>query len=89
MMSVFYSHVIAGLPLEDARRHLSLRYLHLNTGPTGILDHFWDAWGQAGQAGCQDFWEWVDRAYCPQALQAGFRPKPAGAWITDKLLRSE
>jgi protein tyrosine/serine phosphatase len=89
MMSVFYSHVIAGEPLDKALRHLSLRYLHLNTGPTGILDHFWQSWAQAKAEGWSDFWTWVDRAYCPDALKAGFIPKPVGAWITDRVLRSE
>jgi protein tyrosine phosphatase (PTP) superfamily phosphohydrolase (DUF442 family) len=89
MMSVFYLHAIEGAPLDDARRHLDLRYLHLGGGPTGILDFFWDQWAKAQDDGWECFWAWLEQAYCPVDLKARFTPKPVATWLTDQILRSE
>jgi protein tyrosine phosphatase (PTP) superfamily phosphohydrolase (DUF442 family) len=89
MLSVFYLHVIRGLDLDEAMRHLDLKYLHLCTGPTGILDFFWQEWRRAQVAGADDFWFWLDSGYCPEDLTAQFRPKPVATWLTEKVLRRE
>jgi protein tyrosine/serine phosphatase len=89
MASVFYLHVMRGLDLDDALRHLDLSYLHLSTGPTGILDFFWKEWAEARDAGAGDFWVWLENDYCPDDLKARFRPKPVGTWLTEQILRSE
>lgn len=65
--------LINGAPLADARRHLSLRYLHLHQTKTGVLDAFLDAY--APFEGQMSFETWVRDIYDREALEASFTPK--------------
>lgn len=40
--SVLYLMVMEGKSLEEARKHLSVRYIHLKWTKTGIVDHIFD-----------------------------------------------
>ena len=42
IMSVLYAHYRLGLPIEEAREQLSLKYLHIKQGKTGVLDYVFD-----------------------------------------------
>jgi protein tyrosine/serine phosphatase len=39
IMSVLYSHFRLGQPIREAMKQLSLRYLHVKAGKTGVLDY--------------------------------------------------
>lgn len=81
MMSVFYLHVIEGVPLAEAVRQLDLRYLHIGAGKTGILDAFWAAWAQAQAGGHTDFWSWLTTEYDRTRFMAEYRPTGWVAWL--------
>lgn len=87
-MAVFYLHVIEGRPLEQALGQLSLDYLHVKAGKTGILDAFWDQWAAAKAKG-GDFWTWLQTDYDEAALKRDFRPTAAGQFLVDVVLRRE
>jgi hypothetical protein len=55
-MSVFYLYQIEGVPLEEARKQLSLKYLHVSAAKTSILDFFWAEWAKIEATGRIDFW---------------------------------
>jgi hypothetical protein len=86
---VFYMYAIEGVPLAEARKHLSLKYLHISAAKTGILDFFWAEWAKIEATGRIDFWTWLETEYDRDDLKARFVPQPAFSWIVDNLLKRE
>lgn len=72
LASAIYLMVIEGQPLAEARRMLSLRYLHADFLKAGVLDMLLDDFAASGQG---DFEAWLSHDYDPQALQARFDAK--------------
>ncbi len=90
IMSVFYRHFREGEPIRTAVRELSLRYLHIRQGKTGVLDYVFDRYLADGEPRGLTFLEWVESdAYDPVALKAEFRAGMWGSLLTEKLLRRE
>lgn len=87
--SVFYLYRIEGVPLEEARKQLALKYLHVSAGKTGILGHFWDQYAAAKAQSGIEFWDWVDNVYDRVKLRAEFKPTPVGSWLVDRVLGRE
>lgn len=83
-----------GAPASVAKSQLSLRYLHLSHGPTGILDLFFERAAEAEARGV-DFDAWVATEYDREALLAEHAAARKGlwarlsGWITDRLLHRE
>jgi protein tyrosine/serine phosphatase len=89
LMSVFFLYCIEGVPLAEARKQLSNKYLHVSAGKTGILGFFWDEFARAHTATGIDFWTWLDTDYDRDDLKARFRPTPVGDWLVDRVLGRE
>lgn len=87
--SVFYLYRIEGLPLEEARQQLNIKYLHVSAGKTGILGHFWDEFDKAQKETGIEFWDWVDNIYDRTKLRAEFKPTKIGNWLVDTFLHRE
>jgi protein tyrosine/serine phosphatase len=87
-MTVFFQHVMEQVPLAEAQDHLSLKYLHIKAGKTGILDAFWDQWAEA-QAGGAEFWHWLSNTYDEASLNQSFKPHSVGSFLVDAVLRRE
>ncbi len=87
-MTVFVQHVMAGVPLREAQEHLSLKYLHIKAGKTGILDAFWDQWALAHAQGAE-FWDWLSHTYDEAGLNKSFTPHSLGSFLVDSVLRRE
>jgi protein tyrosine/serine phosphatase len=87
-MTVFFQHVMQGQALAEAQDHLSLKYLHIKAGKTGILDAFWDQWAIAHAEGAE-FWDWLANTYDEAALNRSFKPDSFGSFIVDAVLRRE
>lgn len=66
-----------GVPVADARRQLGLRFGHIRTTKTGVLDHFFDRYIEDAARAPIPFPVWLDTVYDPQALTESFR---AGRW---------
>jgi protein tyrosine/serine phosphatase len=89
-MSVFYAHFRLGLPIREAMKELSLRYLHVKQGKTGVLDYVFERYLAEGEPIGQSFIDWVmSDAYDPAAIKADFRAAWIGTLLTEKLLRRE
>ncbi len=91
LMSVLYSHLRAGQPMEIAKRQLSWRFGHFSEADTGILDAFFEAYIAFNRKRKTPlpFLEWVDRYYDPKAVRASFKPSGLVTLLTDKLMGRE
>ena len=90
IMSVLYLHFRKGVPIREALAQLSLKYLHVKAGKTGVLDYTFERYLAEGEAAGQTFLEWVDSAaYDPDAIKADFRSNMWGRALTEILLRRE
>lgn len=90
IMSVFYMHFRKGLPIREALDQLSLKYLHVKQGKTGVLDYVFERYLTQGEPAGMSFLEWVESPmYDPAGMKADFRAGMLGALLTEKLLRRE
>lgn len=78
MMSALYVHFRLGRPIREAIEQLSLRYLHLKGGRTGILDYVFERYLADGEPAGLDFLQWVESPdYDPARIKADFTAKRA------------
>jgi protein tyrosine/serine phosphatase len=90
IMGVFYKHFRLGMPISEAMEQLSLKYLHMRAGLTGVLDHIFERYLTEGEPAGLSFADWVcTPAYDPVAIQAEFRANWWGTLLTERLLRRE
>jgi protein tyrosine/serine phosphatase len=90
IMSVFYRHFRLGEPIEVAMQELSLRYLHVKQGKTGVLDYVFVRYLNEGKPKGQTFIQWVESdLYDPMAMKADFRAKWWGTALTEGIIRRE
>ena len=90
IMSVLYMHFRRGRPIREALDQLSLRYLHMKAGKTGVLDYVFERYLAEGETAGMSFLEWVESpAYNPAGMKAQFRAGMLGSVLTEKLLRRE
>jgi protein tyrosine/serine phosphatase len=73
LMSVLYLFLKEGVPIEQARKQLSLRYGHLRQSRTGILDYFFERYLEDTTRRPMPFFEWVDTVYDPEELERAFQ----------------
>lgn len=63
-----------GRPLKEARKQLSLRFMHLKSTKTGILDHILDQYGaHLDRHGPTPVRDWIANHYDPKYAQASFK----------------
>ena len=77
------------LPVEEARRQLSWRYLHLRGAATGVLHFLLERYAADSAAEPMRFRDWVERRYDPAALEAEYEADPAASFLVDRVLRRE
>ena len=73
--SAIYLMVIQGQPVQQARKMLSVRYIHFWWGKAGILDMFLDSYSAAHAQTGIGFEDWLDNQYDPDALTLAFNKK--------------
>ncbi len=89
LMSTLYLIAHRRQPVETARSQLSLKYLHIKQGKTGLLDAFFDAALAAGANDPADFFDWVATAYDRIAVKAAFFRATGRRVELDRLLGRE
>ena len=90
IMSVFYMHFRKGVPIREALEQLSLKYLHVKAGKTGVLDYTFERYLDQGEPKGLSFLEWVDSPdYDEAAIKADFRSNMWGRLLTDGILKRE
>lgn len=72
LMSALYLISRQNRPVSEAAGQLSLRYLHVRQGKTGLLDAFLAAAIEAGADAPDDFFRWISAGYDRGAVKAKF-----------------
>lgn len=73
LASAMYLMVINGVPLKEARKQLSLKFLHVESSKTGILDHILDLYAPFEDR--MGFEQWLTDHYDPEAAEISFQAK--------------
>lgn len=89
LVSVVFALTHLNQPYEQAIEHLSLKYLHVKAGKTGVLDYFFETYRAYNESHPIDFMDWVETVYDREAVQSGFMASWWGNLLTEKLLRRE
>lgn len=69
LAATLYLHVVKGVPLDEARKQLSIRYIHNPLGRAGIVNVLLDDYGAAYTATGIEFEDWVRTEYDRDALK--------------------
>jgi len=88
-MGVLYKHFYMNEPIEVALSQLSLKYLHIKQGKTGILDFFFFDYLLYSSQRKISFLDWVINVYDPVELKVKFMKQWSGNPITELILRRE
>lgn len=89
LMSALYLYTRQGVPIEQARRQLSLRYGHIRQADTGILDHFFDAYLAYAAKTPIEFYDWVATVYDPEDVAKQLHSQGWANRIVDKIFHRE
>jgi protein tyrosine/serine phosphatase len=89
VMAVLYKHLKMGAPIEEAVEQLSLKYLHVKQGKTGMLDFFFASYLKHAKASGKSFLDWVAEDYDYAAVKAAFMGEWWANVLVDKILRRE
>lgn len=90
IMAVFYCHFRLGQPIEQAKEQLSLKYLHVRAGKTGVLDYFFEYYLEHIAPTGVSFFDWTQSdGFDHDALKAQFQANWWMTQITDRVLRRE
>lgn len=87
LMAVLYKHFRQGEPIDQAMEQLSLKYLHVRAGKTGMLDFFFETY--LAEAAGKPFIDWVEDDYDPADIKARFMSSWWANILVDKILRRE
>ncbi len=88
-MAALYLHFRKNERIEVAAQQLSLKYLHVRQGKTGMLDFFFQNYLDYARGNPISFSDWVRDVYDPPALKAAFMASWLGNTLVDKVLRRE
>ena len=88
-MAVLYKHFRMGLPIDQAVEQLSLKYLHVRQGKTGMIDFFFDSYLEETKESGKSFLQWVEEDYDPERVKGAFMGEWWANILVDKVLRRE
>jgi len=89
LMSVLALHVHHGVPIEQARKQLSLRFGHVRHADTGVLDYVFDRYLADNAASPIAFWDWIETVYDPAEINRTFRANGWANRLVNGVLRRE
>ncbi|MEM0987178.1 MAG: protein tyrosine phosphatase [Pseudomonadota bacterium] len=89
LMSVLYKLLRQDDDFDTAIKQLSLRYLHVEAGKTGMLDAVFKAYDRFRQEAPKPFLDWVSEDYDRIAIKADFMASFQSRMNLDRILRRE
>lgn len=89
IMSVIVRHERDGVPIAEAKKQLSLRYGHIRSADTGVLDAVFQRYLEDRAKTGVEFWDWVETSYDPDQIRRSFRARGWANRLVDSLLRRE
>ena len=87
LMSALYLILHKNISVNEAKKQLSFKYLHIKHAKTGILDAFFDNYLKENKK--QDFLNWVKNDYDPEKLKLSFKVKKISEILSTYILRRE
>jgi len=75
LMSALYLILKKNIPVHEAKKQLSFKYLHIKYAKTGILDAFFDNYILDSKKNNVTFLNWVKIKYSSEKLKSSFKPK--------------
>jgi protein tyrosine/serine phosphatase len=88
-MAVLYAHFRLGLPIRAAMEQLSLKYLHVRQGKTGMIDFFFSTYLRETAESGKSFLDWVQQDYDQAKVKAAFMSDWWANVLVDRILRRE
>ena len=73
LASVMYHLMVLDTPFQIARKHLSIRFLHLKFSRSGILDFMLDTYEKESKMNSLNFRSWIETKYDPNKLTKIYR----------------
>ena len=73
LASVMYHLMVLDTPFQIARKHLSIRFLHLKFSRSGILDFMLDTYEKESEMTGLNFRTWIETKYDPNKLTKIYR----------------
>ena len=89
LMAVLYKLLREKVSLEEAREQLSLKYLHVQHGKTGILDAVFEVYAAFNAQTPIPFLDWVRDHYDPDAIKKEFQASGRAKFRIDEILGRE
>ncbi|MGQ0532822.1 MAG: phosphatase domain-containing protein [Caulobacteraceae bacterium] len=87
--AVLYKHFKMGQPIAEAMEQLSLKYLHVRQGKTGMIDFFFSTYLAETSESGKSFLQWVGEDYDPEVVKGAFMGEWWANILVDKILRRE
>ena len=89
LMSVLYMILKENVPVEQARRQLSLRFGHIRQADTGVLDFVFDSYLAHNRRVPIAFLDWIDTHYDDKAMSKNFKAKTWANLMVNGVMRRE
>jgi len=88
-MSVIVRHVRDGIPISKAKDQLSLRYGHVRSADTGVLDAIFEHYLEDEAKTGIGFWDWVETVYDPDQISRSFKARGWANRLVNGILNRE
>jgi protein tyrosine phosphatase (PTP) superfamily phosphohydrolase (DUF442 family) len=89
LMSVIVRHVREGVPISEAKDQLSLRYGHVRSADTGVLDAVFERYLEDEAKTGIGFWDWVETVYDPEQISRSFKARGWANRLVNGILHRE
>jgi protein tyrosine/serine phosphatase len=89
VMAVLYKHFKMGQPISEAVEQLSLKYLHVKQGKTGMIDFFFQNFLDETKDSGKPFVDWVEEDYDQKRVKSAFMGEWWANILVDRILRRE
>jgi protein tyrosine phosphatase (PTP) superfamily phosphohydrolase (DUF442 family) len=89
LMSAIVRHERDGVPIEEAKKQLSLRFGHVGSADTGVLDAVFQRYLEDKAKTGIEFWDWVETVYDPDQVSKSFKARGWANRLVNGLLRRE
>ncbi len=89
LMSVMVSHLHDGQPISEAKRQLSLRYGHVRSADTGVLDAVFERYLEAEAKTGIAFWDWIETVYDSREVSRTFKARGWANRLVNGILHRE
>jgi protein tyrosine/serine phosphatase len=89
LMAALYKLLRQGAPIGEAMAQLSLKYLHVRQGKTGMLDAFLEAYRDFAAHTPKPFLDWVCEDYDRDTVKSEFMARFESRLALDRILQRE